>query len=486
MKDVSILLPTAKRHHLLPTALESVARQTAIARIGEVVVIENGEDRRSEDICKCFPNLPIKYIYRNPTIPASERTASILREGSLSFVALLHDDDWWLDFHLERSLANLDINPFISATYSSYFTAESEKDWFRGINGNYTAWFGNDESLDGVSRMLNFKQTLLANLLHPGFHMSSLIFRRALIGACFAAFEDGNPFDTDRTLAVELSRQGDIFFHDTPSLVIRTHPEQDSLTPWEKNRHFYHNNTRRLIQQARDNSINIFSEFSHRFSRPGNSVQMAFNYANMSPNGFEILAIESLLPPEVLEKYRPFALINHADNLELMRLISKRRYQQGEVIRFQRGGKSAEYPRIGWGHPEDWGAWTIGHKAFLHLPLETPFKGAALLTVEAAAFLPDPLHELRVSVFCENKALGEWKINTSKQVARTLEIPAHVLNQKTELVLELNIENPCSPAEWNHQATDTRLLGLGVSKLSLVPVQPKPLGWADRLLRRWR
>jgi len=486
MKDVSVLIPTAKRPHLLSTALESVARQTAIARIGEVLVIENGEDRGSDAVCKRFPNLPIRYLYRNPTISPSERTVSTLSEGSLPFVALLHDDDWWLDFHLERSLEKLEKEPSFSATYSSYLTTESEKDWFRAIHANYTAWFGNDQSLDGVSRTLNFKQTLLANLLHPGFHMSSLVFRRSLIEACFAAFGDGNEFDNDRTLAVELSKQGDMVFHDTPSVVIRVHPEQESLVPWEKNRHFYHKNTRRLIQQARENSIDIPSEFSRRFSRSGNSVKMALNYANMASNGFEILAVESLLPPAVLDQYRPFAVIHHADNLDLMRLISKRRYQQGEVIRFQTGGESADYPRVSWGFPENWGTWTIGHQALLYLPLETPFQGAALLTVEAQAFLPNPLHELRVSVFCEHTLLGEWVINQPQQMARTLDIPARVLNQKTELVLEFRITNPCSPAEWNHPSTDTRLLGLGVSKVSIAPAQPILPVWAGMLPRRWR
>jgi len=70
MKDVSVLIPTAKRPDLLHTALESVDRQTEIARIGEVVVIENGEDRGSADVCKRFPNLPIRYLYRNPTVSA--------------------------------------------------------------------------------------------------------------------------------------------------------------------------------------------------------------------------------------------------------------------------------------------------------------------------------------------------------------------------------------------------------------------------------
>ena len=156
MKDTSILITTAKRPHFLPTALESVARQTALDRIGEVIVIENGEDRRSEAICQKFPNLPIKYIYRNPPVPLSRWMVATLSEASLPMVAMLHDDDWWLDFHLERSLRKLDQEHSLSAVYSSNFVAESEKQWFQGLNGNFTAWFANDQRINPEEIRLNF------------------------------------------------------------------------------------------------------------------------------------------------------------------------------------------------------------------------------------------------------------------------------------------------------------------------------------------
>lgn len=304
MKDISILIPTCRRAHFLQAALQSVARQTALARIGEVLVMENGEDRRSEAVCQQFPNLPIKYIYRDPTIPLSKWTVATLSEASLPLVAMLHDDDWWLDFHLERSLGKLDDQPNLSAVYSSFFFTESENLWFRGVNGNFTAWFGNDQSINGEARVLNFKQMIITSLLQSGFHMSSLVFRRSVIKACFPAFDDGNEFDVDRTLAVELSRQGDVLFHDTPSLVVRLHPGQDGVQAIKDNRAapWFQKNTRRLIKQAQDASIDIRSELSSRISRPGFDSNMAMRF--IGPEALNWLAADSLLSPPWLRAYR--------------------------------------------------------------------------------------------------------------------------------------------------------------------------------------
>src|ERR1035437_5923353 len=121
MKDISILLPTCRRPQLplppsrppqLPlTALDCVARLPGSGRIGEVLVMENGLDRGSEEVCRRFSNLPIKYIYRDPVVPAETRTTVTFREASLPLVAVLHDDDWWDDFHLARSVASLEQHP---------------------------------------------------------------------------------------------------------------------------------------------------------------------------------------------------------------------------------------------------------------------------------------------------------------------------------------------------------------------------------------
>lgn len=303
MQDTSILIPTCRRPHFLEAALAGVARQTAVDRIGEVLVIENGGDRRSEAVCKKFPNLPIKYIFRNPVVPVSKLIVAVFSEANLPFVALLHDDDWWLDFHLDRSLKKLDSQPKLSACYSSHLATESENLWFRGVGGNFTAWFGNDQCVAPGERLLNFHQMLVTSIVQSGFHMSSLVARRTAIEACYPAFDDGNEYDVDRTLAVELARQGDVLFHDTPAVAVRAHPGQDGQLASKDNRYlWFGKNTRRLIKQAKDAGIDIRSEFASRISRPEFNINMAMR--SIALWDIDLLAKESVLPPPWLKAYQ--------------------------------------------------------------------------------------------------------------------------------------------------------------------------------------
>ena len=304
MKDTSILIPTCKRPHFLVTALESVARQTAVDRIGEIVVMENGGNRESEKVCQKFPNLPIKYIFRDPLVPVSDLTVAVLRESSLPNVAMLHDDDWWFDFHLERGLGNLDSHPNVSAVYSSHFTSEGENSWYFGLNGNFFSWFANDQSVPGEARILNHRQVLVASILLSGNHMSSLMYRNSVIQLCLPAFANGNPYDNDRTLACELSRHGDIYYHDKPSMVIRHHlgSEDYRLRREGLAKKWFKISTNRMVALARDQSIDLRAEIASRIFRPGFGPEKAFRRIGLEP--FDGVGPEVLLTPELLKIYR--------------------------------------------------------------------------------------------------------------------------------------------------------------------------------------
>jgi|ERR1017187_7699351 glycosyltransferase involved in cell wall biosynthesis len=303
MQDTSILIPTCRRPHFLEAALASVARQTALNRIGEVLVIENGEDRRSEDVCRKFRGLPIKYVFRNPVVPVPKLLVATMREAGLPFVAMLHDDDWWFDFHLKRSLEKLAARPDLSATYSGHFLAESENLWFQGLHGNFAAWFGNDQSLDVETRLLNYRQMLITSLLQSGFHVSSVVYRRALVEKAYTILDDGNDFDVDRTLAIELARLGDVLFFDTPSLVVRIHASQDSLLAIKQKRHLrFQVSTRQWIQRAQAEGIDICAELAARIARPGFDAQRAVR--TVGATEFAALAEASVLPPPMVQAHR--------------------------------------------------------------------------------------------------------------------------------------------------------------------------------------
>ena len=303
MPDTSILIPTCRRPHFLEAALAGVARQTARNRIGEVLVIENGADRRSEDVCRKFPGLPIKYIFRNPVVPVSQLLVATMREASQPFVAMLHDDDWWFDFHLKRSLEKLAARPELSATYSGHFLAESENHWFQKLHGNFAAWFGNDQNLDVESRLLNYRQMLITSLLQTGFHMSSVVYRRAIVEKAYPILDDGNDFDVDRTLAIELARLGDVLFFDTPSLVVRVHAGQDCLLAIQQKRHLrFQVSTRQWLQRAQAEGIDIRAELATRIARPGFDANQAARI--IGTDGFAALAEKSLLPDVWQQAYR--------------------------------------------------------------------------------------------------------------------------------------------------------------------------------------
>ena len=65
MTRVSVVIPSAGRPGMLENALRSVAHQTAANQVVEVVVSENRSDRSTEAVCAKFPELPIRYRFRD-------------------------------------------------------------------------------------------------------------------------------------------------------------------------------------------------------------------------------------------------------------------------------------------------------------------------------------------------------------------------------------------------------------------------------------
>jgi Glycosyl transferase family 2 len=142
-------------------------------------------------------------------------------------------------------------------------------------------------------------------------------------------------------------------------------------------------------------------------------------------------------------------------------------YSAGSEIRFAAGGNAAGYTREGWSDPEPWGCWTNGFHAALRIPLEQPFEGAAVLTVEAGAYVGSWHPTLNVRVVCNREPLGGWDIESPDPVERTLPIPASALAGKREILLVFHLDNPASPADSGEFGLDQRLLGLGFYKLRI-------------------
>ena len=224
---INIIIPTAARPAMLRTALQSVASQTAAEAIDQVLVSENGGDRRSEEVCREFPSLPITYVYREQPVPVLEHGRILIREHLQShFTALLHDDDWWTPTHLAQALTMLDANPAASACGAGHFVVSGESSMLN-CSGNLFPWFGSHYAPMTSPWELTRANILMAELLGTVAHFSTLVIRTAALRTASYVFDLGNPFDNDRMLIFALSESGSFLFHPTPQAFIRNHNVQD-------------------------------------------------------------------------------------------------------------------------------------------------------------------------------------------------------------------------------------------------------------------
>jgi len=260
---VAVIIPTANRPEFLRNALRSVSTQTAVTRIAEVLVSENGGNETSRAICAEFAGLPIRYLFRTPTTSAMEHGNLLL--GALpqcDLTAFLHDDDWWAPYHLEHGIKALEDRIHAAAYYSSVFEVTGETALLR-CDTNSGFWFGAGypplTCLWDISR----PQVILSCLLRTPGRASAIVARTAsLRKASVIIRNSGNPFDTDRMLPVLLSREGTILYNPLPQVFIRYHELQDqrSFTPKERIE-FASKTTDWIIESAEEHPADLVQRF---------------------------------------------------------------------------------------------------------------------------------------------------------------------------------------------------------------------------------
>ena len=223
---ITVIIPTASRPHMLRTALQSVAAQTALGQVSRIFVSENGGCRESGDICAEFPSLPITYVHRVPGT-ALDHARHIMREyleGEL--IAFLHDDDWWAPAHLANAMQALEMHSGAAAYGACHYVVASESSMLN-CSGNLFPWFASTYAPFQPVWELSRLNVLMGELLGTLAHNSSLVMRREALRQSAYVYELGNPFDNDRMLVFALSFHGTLLFNPTPDTFVRNHPVQD-------------------------------------------------------------------------------------------------------------------------------------------------------------------------------------------------------------------------------------------------------------------
>jgi hypothetical protein len=264
---LTVIIPTAHRAGMLRTALQSVADQTACARIGRIIVSENGGDRASAQVCAQFPHLPITYLFRQPSLTPLEHGRLLMRDGTNGdLTAILHDDDWWAPTHLQCALAALEANPGASAYGAANFVVSAESSMLN-CSGNLFPWFGANYPAFSPWWTLPRLSVLLAELLGTVSHYSTLVARTAALREASFVYDTGNTFDNDRMLMFALSASGPLLFNPTPQAFVRNHGVQDCVAydGHAKVRHMSET-TRWLVDQSGRSWDAVLASFNRRLA----------------------------------------------------------------------------------------------------------------------------------------------------------------------------------------------------------------------------
>ena len=258
---VTALIPTYKRPVLLRAALESVRNQSRPDLIAAVIVSENSTDPRSEDICRDFSDLPIRFVRQTIDLEPYCHFSRIVELAETEHVALLGDDDMWGRYHIEEAARQLSAHQnAVAYIGGTAFVSDSS----RAISsqGQLVAQSRIPPYSDRFADcwVWSAQEMLLASLLCTPLNMWALVGRRDHLLKAMEVFTEPNQgIDADRIMIWELSRLGEIVIGREMSLFYRVHGDNacarmlaESPMHHRQTSHAY---TKRMLQEASDMGI---------------------------------------------------------------------------------------------------------------------------------------------------------------------------------------------------------------------------------------
>lgn len=208
---VDIILATYKRHNLLPNTLESVQNQTF--KDWHCWISEDGSDPRTKECIQPFlQDERFTHITgEHAGFPAKPRNRAILL-GNAEYIAILDDDDLWLEEKLEKQIKFLKSHPTCVMV---------------GTNGY--RWKGENTKTSNLPlyhEKINYGKIDLNFLLKENcFIASTVMFRRSALEKCGLFNEKLNPaIGEDLELWYRLASAGDLWFMEDPLVFYRDLP----------------------------------------------------------------------------------------------------------------------------------------------------------------------------------------------------------------------------------------------------------------------
>ncbi len=114
MPNVSVIITTYQRSHLVAQAIESVLAQTYTDY--EIIVVNDGSTDTIKEVLASFGEKITAIHQENKGVSAARNTGIDAAKGR--YIAFLDDDDLWLPNKLEKQIACLESDPNIGLVYS--------------------------------------------------------------------------------------------------------------------------------------------------------------------------------------------------------------------------------------------------------------------------------------------------------------------------------------------------------------------------------
>ncbi|HVX68024.1 MAG TPA: glycosyltransferase family 2 protein [Bryobacteraceae bacterium] len=115
--DISVVIPTYNRAHLISEAIESALSQEPPVR--EVIIVDDGSTDNTAEVVAGFKDR-VRYIRQDNGGPSCARNRGI-REARYTWIGLLDSDDWWLPGKVALHQQVLARKPDAALMYNSFY-----------------------------------------------------------------------------------------------------------------------------------------------------------------------------------------------------------------------------------------------------------------------------------------------------------------------------------------------------------------------------
>lgn len=240
---VSVIIPTYNRSRLLLEAVDSVLNQTY--RDFEIIVVDDGSTDDTEQKIRDYSGKVTYLKQRNAGVNAARNYAIAATQSE--YIALLDNDDQWLDFKLELQVAMLDQNRDVGFVFSDFII---RKDSGQEVKSGLRTWLPPQQPWDKIFAAKwkqSFKDLSLAHgspdsgfdvyrgdiyrpsLLEPYVLPSTALFRRQCLDPDIRLV-DNDPTCGDWEFFARLSHRYSALFLDLATAVNRSHEDAVRLT----------------------------------------------------------------------------------------------------------------------------------------------------------------------------------------------------------------------------------------------------------------